>query len=398
MSARQKVVIVGGGFGGIKAALELAPHQNFDVTLVSDQANFRYYPTLYRAATGGKQAASSIPLTEIFKGKNVTIVHDSIKKIDREDKTIKGADKKYSYDKLVIAIGVVTNYFGIKGLEEYAYGIKTLEEAHRLRDHIHKHLVDDRKPDLNYVVIGGGPTGVELAGALPGYVHHVMKQHGLKDSRIHVDLVEAAPRLMPRMPKAYSDALARRLRKLGVKLYLGQTVQAETADALVVNGQPIKSQTVVWTAGVTNNPFFKANNFAMTDHGKVAVDKFLAAEDNIYVIGDNADTEFSGMAQTALFDAKFVASNLVKLASGKKPKEYKAVKPAYATPAGPGWAAIIWRGFHSYGKIGWILRSAADWVAYHDFEPIVKATELWASELGEDSSCMVCAGKTKPEL
>ncbi|HVO86183.1 MAG TPA: FAD-dependent oxidoreductase [Candidatus Binatia bacterium] len=389
---RQKIVIVGGGFGGVKTALELAPHEQFEVTLISDQDDFRYYPTLYRAATGGKSAASSIPLGEIFAGKNVKVIEDKIEKVDRQNKTVAGG-KKYSYDVLILAIGVVTNFFGIKGLQEYAYGIKTLEEAHRLRDHLHKHLVDDKKPDLNYVIIGGGPTGVELAGALPGYVRHVMKMHGLSDSKIHVDLVEAAPRLMPRMPLHYSDALAKRLRHLGVKLYLGQTVKAETADGLQVSGKTLESHSVVWTAGVTNHPFFKTNNFTLTEHGKVAVDQFLAAEDDIYVIGDNADTTYSGMAQTALHDAKFVAANLARLSGGKKPKVYKAAKPSYATPAGPGWAAVIWKRVHTYGKAGWALRSAADWVAYHDLENVLKATKHWMAELGEEETCLVCAGK-----
>jgi NADH dehydrogenase len=123
---KQKVVIVGGGFGGIKTALELANKPQFDVTLISDQANFRYYPTLYHAATGGKLTASSIPLAEIFEGKNIELAEDDIKHLDRKDKIVKGKIK-YPYDILVLALGVTTNYFGIKGLADYSYGIKSLE-------------------------------------------------------------------------------------------------------------------------------------------------------------------------------------------------------------------------------------------------------------------------------
>src|SRR5664279_3295728 len=106
---------------------------------------------------------------------------------------------------------------------------------------------------------------------------------------------------MARMPRSYSLALQKRLRRLGVKLYLNQTVQAETADALMISGHAIDSHTVVWTAGVINHPFLKANGFALNEHGKVVVDKQLQAEPGIYVIGDNADTPYSGMAQTALY-------------------------------------------------------------------------------------------------
>jgi NADH dehydrogenase len=197
---KTKVTVLGGGFAGIKAALELSGNPSFSVSLISDQQNFRYYPTLYRSATGGNPAASNIPLGEIFKGRGVKLINDTVKSIDRDAKKIIGKADNYSYEVLIIALGVVTNYFGIKGLQEFSYGIKSQAEAKELRDHIHKLLMDEGKPDVNYIVIGGGPTGVELAGALPAYIKHVMKKHKLKDKKLHIDLVEAAPRLMPRMP------------------------------------------------------------------------------------------------------------------------------------------------------------------------------------------------------
>ena len=125
---------------------------------------------------------------------------DTAKSLDRGGKSVKGASgKNYSYDVLIVALGSVTNFFGIKGLRQYAFGIKSNEEAQRLRDHLHKQLQDDHRPDINYVVIGGGATGVELAGALPGYIKHIMKRHGLDDRPVNVSVVEAEKRLVPRM-------------------------------------------------------------------------------------------------------------------------------------------------------------------------------------------------------
>lgn len=390
--AKTKILILGGGFGGIKAALELAGQPAFSVRLVSEQDSFRYYPTLYRAATGGRLSASQIPLGEIFDGKAVKITRDKIKKIDRVAKTVSGSSgQHYSYDILVLALGVVTNYFGIKGLKEYSYGIKSIEEAQELRDHIHKLLLNEGKPDQNYVVIGGGATGVELAGALPKYIKHVMKKHKLRDKKLHIDLVEAAPRLMPRMPKDYSKALQKRLRRLGVKLYLNQAVQAETANTLMVSGRPIESQTVVWTAGVTNHPFFEANKFQLSEHGKAGVDQYLQAEPDIFVIGDNADTPYSGMAQTALYDARFLSANLVRRAGGKKMRAYRPKKPIYVTPVGGRWAAVLWNNIHIYGWFGWLLRSAADFAGYHDYEPWWTASKRWRAGYEDQDTCPVCS-------
>jgi NADH:ubiquinone reductase (H+-translocating) len=391
---KTKVLILGGGFGGIKAALELADDDNFEVTLVSNETDFRYYPTLYHTATGGRMTASSIPLDEIFKSKNVSVKKATAKTLDRQAKTIKtAANEVLPFDKLVVALGVVTNYFGIKGLKEYSYGIKSQAEAKELRNHIHKLLLDEGKPDQNYVVIGGGPTGVELVGALPAYIHHIMKMHGIKNRKLHIDLVEAAPRLMPRMPKDYSKAVAKRLRKLGISLYLSHAVQAETADELKAGDHSFNSHTVVWTAGVTINPFFDKNKFRFGEHGKVQVDKYLQAEQDIYIVGDNADTAFSGMAQTALHDGKFVADNLKRLSSAKQPKKYRSKRPVYITPVGPEWAAVLWNRVHFYGLMGWLLRGAADFMGYRDYEPWWNAGTHWIAEYEDEPDCPICASK-----
>jgi len=393
--SKTKILILGGGFGGIKAALELADNPAFAVTLLSNEDSFRYYPTLYHAATGGRMTASSIPLAEIFKGRKITVEKGTAKKLDRQAKKVTtAAGKDYSYDKLVVALGVVTNYFGIKGLKEYSYGIKSQAEAKELRDHIHKLILDEGKPDQNYVVIGGGPTGVELAGALPSYIRRIMKMHKLHDKKLHIELVEAAPRLMPRMPRDYSKAVAGRLRNLGVTLHLNQAVQAETVDTLQAGGHSIKSHTVVWTAGVTNHPFFDNNKFAFGEHGKVKVDDHLEAELDIFVIGDNADTPFSGMAQTALYDAQFVAANLKRAVNGAGPRSYRPKKPIYVTPVGPDWAAVVWNRVHLYGWVGGLLRSAADFVGYRDYEPWWTASQHWVAEYEAENNCPVCSGQS----
>ena len=392
MSKKERVLIVGGGFGGVKAALELAEDKRFDVVLLSDSPDLRYYPTLYHTATGGERSNSSIPLRTIFAGKPVSLLQGTAKTLDRKAKTITTADgQAYGYDTLIIALGVVTNYFGIPGLQEYSYSIKSQAEVQRFKTHLHQQLTDERRPDLHYVIVGAGPTGIELAGALPGYLKHITKNHGIKPRAVHIDLIEAMPRLLPRLPKDTSRLVRRQLKRLGIRLYLGSAVQGETADELKVNGKPIRSHTVIWTAGVTNHPFFHDNNFVIMGRGKVAVDVYLQSEPDIFVIGDNANTPFSGMAQTALRDGEFVARNLRRRADGKGFKSYVAKEPITVIPAGPRWAAVIWGHLRIYGWLGWVLREAADFEGFHDFESLPQATRQFLTEFTTTDNCPTCA-------
>lgn len=395
---RQKVLIVGGGFGGIKAALELAHDKRFAVTLLSKDLNFRYYPTLYHTATGGVTRQSNIQFSDLFADLPVTLIQGEAITLDRKNKSLTLSDGRiYTYDTLILALGVVTNYFGIPGMEEFSFSIKSIEAANAFKRHVHRQLIDEHKPDPHYVIVGAGPTGIELAGALPQYIREVMKSHDIRHRAVHVDLIEAAPRLLPRFPKDTSRLIARRLRRLGVKIYTGQAVQGLAADSLTVGGKPIRSHTVIWTAGVTNHPFFKTNNFQLTNRGKVVTDMYLQADDGIYVIGDNANTPYSGMAQTALYDGTYVARNLIRQADGKDPKGYAVKKPITVIPVGERWAAVLWGHTHIYGWLGWVLRSAADFVGFHDYEPWWKAGRQWLTEFESEESCPACLSAAASE-
>jgi NADH dehydrogenase len=390
--AKQKVLVVGGGFGGVKCALELAGNDYYDITLLTDDDELRYYPTLYHTATGGPRANSSIPLKQLFEGKPVNIEIGSAMALDRKAKTVvTDMGKKYPYDYLILGLGVITNYFGIKGLAEYSYSIKSQLEVAKFKKHLHDQLAEDHRPDQNYVIVGAGPTGIELAGELPHYLNHIIAKHGLPKRRLHIDLIEAAPRLLPRLPRRTSNAVRRRLKRLGIRLYLNSMVQGETAEQLTVSGKPIRSHTVIWTAGVTNHPFFNENKFVIMGRGKVGVDAYLQAEPDIFVIGDNANTPYSGLAQTALHDGEFVAKNLKRKARGKKYKSYVVKTPVTVIPAGPRWAVVEWNGMPFAGKIGWLIHEASKLVGFHDLEPWPKAAKQYYSEFTTDDDCDICA-------
>lgn len=390
---KQKVVIVGGGFGGLKTALDLSKADAVDITLISETDNFRYYPSLYHTATGGSDEVSSIPLDELLDTSLVNRIHAKITGLDRAQKhVITSTGQEISYDYLVLALGVVTNYFHIEGLDKFAYGIKTLEDAEALKVHLHQQIIDNRRPDINYVIVGGGPSGIELAGVLGDYVKYICKKHKIRRRAVHVDLVEAAPRLVPRMAPAVSRKIARQLRKKGVRLYFKSAVQGQTVDELLVNGKPIRSHTVIWTAGMANNPFFVEQGFQLVKNGKVRVDQYLQAEPSIFVIGDNADTPYSGMAQTAIHDGAYLARSLETMVKrNETPNPYVAKKPIYVLPAGPNWAAVQWGRLRLYGRVGWALRRAADFVGYRDYESFFKATKQWFSEYEREDLCSLCS-------
>jgi len=395
MSTTTNILIVGGGFAGVKAALSLSKTPNCTITLVSDHSHFRYYPTLFHAATGGRRAGARIRLSNILQGSPIQFVRASATKLDRAQKFVETSDgQKLHYDQLLLALGNVTNYFGIKGLQEHAFGIKSSEEAERFKQHLHDQFIDNGCPDLNYVIVGGGPTGIELAGALPDYLHHVMGKHGVTDCPLRITLVEASPRLLPRSAPAVSDAISKRLKALGITLMLDTAVKGASADVLMAGDKPLHTHTIVWTAGVTNHPFFKTNHFALTERGKVEVDEYLQAEPGVYVLGDNANTPFSGMAQTALHDGMFVAENIKRQLRGEQPVKYTPKQPVSVIPVGPHWASVEW-GKHVFsGWIGWVLRSLANLIGFHDIESWPKAGEQWiASMESEKNDCAHCGAK-----
>jgi NADH:ubiquinone reductase (H+-translocating) len=392
--AIKHIVVVGAGFAGVKLARELADKPGFLVTLISDKDYFCYYPTLYHSATGHPGSESSIPLERIFgQTANVMLMQDTVTGLDVKTKVVGTASgKQIDYDVLVLALGVVTSFFGIEGLEEHTFGVKSVEQVEALKSHFHQVLIDEQKPDVNYIVVGAGPTGVELSAAMSSYLKTITKNHRLKRRKISIELVEAAPRVLPRSSERVSKMVEKRLRRLGVRVMVGQKVEGATVDSLTANGRPIPSQTVIWTAGVTNHPFFKqfGKTFTINERGKVTVDAYLQAAPNVYVLGDNAATEFSGLAQTAVHDGHFVAENLLRQQAGQPLKEYSIKAPATVVPVGRNWAVLEWGSFSLGGRAGALLRRAADLIGYNDVLPIGVALQLWLSRHAHHEDCIVC--------
>lgn len=392
MKKAHKVVIVGGGFGGLKAALELSGTPGVEITLVSDKDHFVYYPALYATATGGSHLQSIVPIEEVIGSRNIRLVVDEVVGLDTIRKHVVGRHKHYGYDSVVFALGVVTTYFGIKGLDTYSYSIKSAHEVARFKQHLHDELTADHHLDRNYIVVGAGPTGVELSASLATYLDRIATKHKVKHSRIKLDLVEAAPRILPRMSEQASELVAKRLKDVGVRVMTGQTVEAQDDDSIMVSGKDIPSKTVVWTSGVSNHPFFKehADLFPVAKNGRVEVDEHLSVQKSIYVIGDNAATKYTGLAQTALHDAIFV-SKVIKASVARRPlPRYKVVRPPVVIPVGEHWAIFEWGPVRLTGRLASWIRRAADFIGYNDLLPLGQALGAWRAEWIHEESCPTC--------
>ena len=393
-SKKTKILILGGGFAGIKVIRNLYKNTGLDITLVSDQETFRYGATIWRATTGYLKEASYIPIASLIPDvPNVRFVHGSAKKIDRKNRivTTKSGDK-YSYDYCVIGLGVITSYFGIEGLEKYSYSIKSSQGFDAFRSHLHDELTADHELDKNYVVVGAGPTGAELAAALKTYIKKIAHHHGIKKSHVSLDLIEAAPRVLPTLSPKASDAALKRLKSLGVHVMTSKVVKAETAKTLVVGDKSIPTKTVIWTAGVTNNPFFNdnADQFTMNEKKRVVVDEQLRVDPHTFVIGDSAATKYSGLALTALHNASYVSKHIQNDIVGKATSSYKPLKPVTIIPIGDGWSVFQWRSLVLSGKLASFMRTIYDLIGYGEVMGVGAAWNLWLKRNKKQESCPNC--------
>lgn len=432
-----RILVCGGGFGGVSCALALHDLHlpAAQIRLLTEKPHFEYNGALYRVVVGSSPLEVCVPLREIFAGKNVEVINDRISAIDLEKREVVGTDKmNYPYDYLVLALGGETNDFGIAGIREHAYGFKSIAQALRLKRHLHE-LFEQCKAAkekeaqsclLRVMVVGGGATGIEVAGELEKYMCELARTHGIDPSLITIDLVEAGPRIGTLFPEAMSSRIARRLRMLGVNIFTNRAMKKEEVNEAIFSGMTVKHATIVWAAGVRQNPVVAAvKDLRFDKKGKVEVDGYLRAfpahppplsspfregggsgrrgtiiaqgslrgEGSVFVVGDGASTPYSGMAQTAIKEGALVARNIGRLVRGKSLVRYEPACPAYAVPVGERWAAVHVDGMTFYGYIGWLLRRAADLRFFFTILPFGKAITAFRSGKTLCESCAVCSAE-----
>ena len=373
------IVVVGGGFAGVKATLELAKRHIGAITLISDESYFLHHATLYATATGKNIAESVISLNDIFLDyPHVTVVKDAIDSIDTKKKLLISKKNHYRYDKAILALGSVTTYFGINGLAQHAYGIKSVNEIKRFKEHIHTELIE-KKLDKEYFVIGAGATGVELAGALQEYLNYLKDAYRLNNFNTRVTLIEAAPRILPHASATAARLVSKRLKKLGIRVLEGHKVDALDKNHISIEGKKILTTTAIWTAGVANNPFYRSNDtvFKLSPKGLVEVTHHLEATKNVFVIGDNNAAKYSGTAWAALQQATYIAKHIVRMISKRPLLPFKPRAFTFGLPVGEKWGYVEWMGVYVAGRAGFIARRLIELRGYRQFVSYEKALTVW---------------------
>lgn len=370
--AVHRIVIVGGGFGGIAAARGLAKRRLADVeiTLVTPHPWIEYYGVLYRLLNGGRISQACIPLALVLSS-DVRVVIDRASSVDAASKTVLGEKGSYQYDTLVLAPGSVPAYFGIPGMDEHAFSMSDVHQTLRLANDVRRDVAalrtatgDERQRLGRFIVIGAGPTGIEISGEIMPYARALARKHGVDPTLVRVDLIEAADRLLPRIEPAASARVAKRLRSLGVSVMLNTTVASASPGSIQLkDGTVLRASSIIWTAGAKANGLLATvAGVELDKRGRAVVDEQLRAKGvaGIHVLGDCAVTPYSGMAQTAFADGVFVAGVIAAALSSKSLPAYTSSEPAYAIPVGPRWAEVKFFFIHASGLFGYVLRRAAD--------------------------------------
>ncbi|GAA3942051.1 NAD(P)/FAD-dependent oxidoreductase [Chitinophaga oryziterrae] len=377
-----RVVIVGGGFGGINLAKKL---KNAPVQIVMlDRNNYHLFqPLLYQVSTAGLEADSiAFPLRGIFKSqKNFIFRMAEVTGLRAAENILETGIGDLHYDYLVFATGSTTNFFGNKLIEEHAIGMKSLIEAVQIRNYVIKQfeeslLLKDEaeiKPKLNFVMVGGGPTGVEMAGAFAELRKYIMPKDypELSVSLMNVYLIESSPRLLAGMSEESSEKALEALTALGVKVMVKTVVKEYDGKTLTLStGEKIDSQSLFWSAGVKGVPVNGIAPEIIAPNGRVQVNGLnqIVGHTNVYAIGDIAlmtdeihPKGYPMVAQVAIQQGANVAANLKKILKKDPalvPFKYKDLG-SMAT-IGRNKAVAEFAGMKLYGYFAWMV-----WMAVH---------------------------------
>ena len=375
-----KIVIVGAGFGGLAAARALKKTPA-EITLIDRTNHNVFQPLLYQVATS-ELAPSQIgsPIREIFRNqKNTTVILGEVTGVDKEQKhvVVSNADRDLvpvAYDYLIVATGATHSYFGHNEFAKYAPGLKSLADAVAARNKILQAFEraeaeeDPRRHRdlLTFVLVGGGPTGVEMASALAVLIRTTLRSEfrRIDPASARIILVDLAPRVLSSFSEKLSRAAKQRLESLGVEVRLGHSVDQIDADGVVVAGERIASKTVIWTAGVAPSPAGKWLSAETDRAGRVRIQKDLTVPGHpeVFVVGDTTSFDqngkpLAGVAQVAMQQGRYAAKVIrTRITGGSPPPPFSYFDKGTMAVVGKGFAVL------ESGKVQ--LSGFGAWVAW----------------------------------
>ena len=419
MAKKTRILIIGAGFGGLSAAQHLGGRDDCEVLLIDRKNHHLFQPLLYQVATAGLSPADiAVPIRgELSHLKNVEVHLGEVEAIDLVGKTVRADGVTVTFDKLVVATGAQHAYFGHPEWEEFAPGLKSLEQATEIRRRIlmafesAENTQDEaeKKRLLTFVVVGGGPTGAELSGALAEISRNVIAEdfRRIDPKEARIVLIEAGPRVLAMFAPELSARAERDLKSLGVEVRTGTRVTGIDADGVSLGGERIEAATKLWAAGVFPSPLGKALGVPTDHSGRVIVAKDLslgsvsATGRDVFVIGDLANATgkdrqaLPGLAPVAIQSGKNVAKNILRDLAGKPRVDFHYLDKGQMATIGKH------RAICQVGKVrfaGWIAWLA--WLFIHvlylvGFRNRVAVLSQWAwSFIFSQRSARLIVGKT----
>lgn len=373
------VVIVGGGFGGLYAARALAD-QLVRVTLLDRRNHHLFQPLLYQVATAALNAADiATPLRSILrKATNVTVLLAEVKEVDLANRRVVLDRSEIGYDALVLAAGASHSYFGHDDWEASAPGLKTLEDALEIRRRVLlAYEAAEREPDgaeqralLTFVVIGGGPTGVELAGALGEISRQTIARdfRRIDPTKARIILLDAGPRILTTFPESLSRHAENALQRIGVEVRTNAIVTRVTADAVWLGGEQIRARAVLWAAGVAAAPLARTLGVPLDRSGRVLVrpDLSIPGHPESFAVGDicafmnEAGRPLPGVAPVAMQQGRTAADNVLRRLRGRPTRPFRYRNRGSMATIGRAAAVAVVGGLELSGLVAWLA-----WLLVH---------------------------------
>jgi NADH:ubiquinone reductase (H+-translocating) len=378
--ASRHVVIVGAGFGGLNAVKVLGNKKNVEVTVIDRSNHHLFQPLLYQVAMAGLSPADiAAPIRSLVSSfKNVRVLQGTLTSIDLSSKLLQTDFGVLTFDYLVLACGARHSYFGHNDWEEFAPGLKTLEQATEIRRRILSAFEiaerttdrEEQRRQLTFVIVGGGPTGVELAGAIGEMSRFTLARdfRNIDVKLARVILIEAGPRILPMFSEDQSSRATRDLETLGVQVWTSSSVTNIDSDGVEAGKERIRAATVLWAAGVEASPLGRQLRAETDRQGRVLVEPDLSVKDNpnVFVIGDLAHFSHQtgkplpGTAPVAMQQGRFVARAILRDLRGESREPFHFVDKGQMATIGQSRAILELGRLHLAGWAAWIL-----WLLIH---------------------------------